>query len=318
LTAEQWAQRMREPLRDKSYQLTRLGPAVTEFLAWKRLDGAAERTLDQYERDLSRACVLYPDRTIETLTSADLVHVVASFPQRSQKRARAAFASMYRWAVLWEKVDRNPLDRVPRPIQPPGRYVEVFTGAEVAALTSLDLRDAALMAVLFDAGLRKAEARHLQQRHCLLEQRQLVVVGGKGGKDRVVPMTGRLAGLLADLALTDGLDPDDYVWYSLRGNQRNKTVLHAKAIGEGTFHRWWARCIEAAEVAYRKPHTTRHTFATHWLKQGGRMETLSRVMGHTSIATTVDLYGHLDLSDVARDLALVESRGINPLQGMEQ
>jgi hypothetical protein len=40
-------------------------------------------------------------------------------------------------------------------------------------------------------------------------------------------------------------------------------------------------------------------------------------MGHASIATTVYLYGHLDLSDVARDLALVESRGINPRQGME-
>jgi integrase/recombinase XerD len=274
LTAEQWAQRMREPLRDKSYQLTRLGPAVTEFLAWKRLDGAAERTLDQYERDLSRACVLYPDRTIETLTAEDLVHVISSFPQRSQKRARAAFASMYRWGLLWGKVERNPLDRVPRPIQPPGRYVEVFTDAEVSALASLELRDAALMAVLFDAGLRKAEARHLQQRHCLLEERQLIVIGGKGGKDRVIPMTERLAALLADLALTDGLDAD--AWYSLGGNQRRRTVLHAKAIGEGTFHRWWVRCIEAAGVAYRNPHTTRHTFATRWLRRGGRIETLSR------------------------------------------
>jgi hypothetical protein len=44
------------------------------------------------------------------------------------------------------------------------------------------------------------------------------------------------------------------------------------------------------------------------------MDTLSRAMGHASIATTVDLYGHLDLSDVARDLALVESFGINPDQ----
>jgi hypothetical protein len=44
------------------------------------------------------------------------------------------------------------------------------------------------------------------------------------------------------------------------------------------------------------------------------METLSKAMGHSSIATTVDLYDHLDLSDVARDLALVEAAGINPLR----
>ena len=44
------------------------------------------------------------------------------------------------------------------------------------------------------------------------------------------------------------------------------------------------------------------------------METLSKAMGHASIATTVDLYGHLDVADIARDLALVErGSGINPL-----
>jgi hypothetical protein len=43
------------------------------------------------------------------------------------------------------------------------------------------------------------------------------------------------------------------------------------------------------------------------------METLSKAMGHASIATTVDLYGHLDLSDVARDLARLEAVEISPL-----
>jgi integrase len=305
---------LREPLRDRSYQLTRLGAAVTDFLAWKRLEGAAERTLDQYERDLARACVLYPDRTLTTLTSEDILHVVTSFPTRSQKRARAALASMFRWAVLWGKVDRNPMDRIPTARQAPGRYVDVFTAAEVATLTSLpELRDRTLMAVLLDAGLRKGEARNLQAGRCLLEQRQLVIVRGKGGKDRVIPLTVRLAGCLADLFLTDGLDPDDHLWYARRSGGR---VRRQSPIGEGTFHRWWARTLDACEISYRNPHTTRHTFATRWLQQGGRMETLSRAMGHASIATTVDLYGHLDLADVARDLAVVEARtGINPEDG---
>src|SRR5215211_9244018 len=143
------------------------------------------------------------------------------------------------------KVDRNPMDRIPRAPQPPGRYIEVFTDAEIATLTSLGTRDGTLMAVLFDAGLWKAEARRLRAEHCLLERQQLVVVG-------------------------------------------------------------------------RNPHVARHTFATWWLQKGGRMETRSRAMGHASIATTVDQYGHLDLSDIARDVALVESAGINPLQSEER
>ena len=119
LTAAEWVQMMRQPLRDKAYQLTGLGPAVTEFLAWKRLDGAAERTLDQYQRDLARACILHPDRTLETITSEDILHVVTAFPLRSQKRARAALASMFKWAILWDRIERNPMDRIPRAPQPP-------------------------------------------------------------------------------------------------------------------------------------------------------------------------------------------------------
>jgi integrase/recombinase XerD len=286
LTRSQWAAIMRAPLRDKSYQLTGLGAAVTDFLAWKRLDVAAERTLDQYERDLSRACVLYPEKTLEALTSEDLLHVVSSFPPRSQKRARAALASMFRWAILWGRIEKNPMDRVPRAAQPPGRYVEVFTEAELAALTSLDdLRDRTLMTILIDAGLRKGEARNLRSERCLLETRQLVVVGGKGGKDRVIPMSERLTSVLADLFLTDGVEPDQFVWYGRGGNQHgHMSVSRSSAIGEGTFHRWWGRSLEDAGVRYRNPHTTRHTFATRLLRRGGRMETLSKAMGHASIA----------------------------------
>jgi integrase/recombinase XerD len=102
------------------------------------------------------------------------------------------------------------------------------------------------------------------------------------------------------------------------GNQFGyRNVTRDRPIGEGTFHRWWERSLETAGVRYRNPHVARHTFATRWLKAGAPILTLSKAMGHASIATTVDLYGHLDLSDVARDLALVEAYGINPERGEE-
>jgi integrase/recombinase XerD len=316
LTAAEWARMMRAPLRDHSYQLTGLGPAVNDFLAWKRLDGAAERTLDQYERDLARACVLFPERTLETLTAEDVLQVVTCFPAGSRKRVRAALASFFRWAVLWGHVERNPMDRIPRPKQPPGRYVDVFTDAEVAALLNLpDLCDRALMAVLFDVGLREAEARRLQAGR--LPPRRAPPCGCRrqGGKDRVVPMSEQLAAVLADLFLVEGMDADDFLWYATKGNQARSRarVMRRNPVGEGTFHRWWARCLGDGGIRYRNPHTARHTFATRWLRRGGGMGTLSKAMGHASIATTVDLYGHLDIDDVARDLALVEGTEIfNP------
>ena len=53
-------------------------------------------------------------------------------------------------------------------------------------------------------------------------------------------------------------------------------ISRVKPIGEGTFHRWWERCLDAAGVRYRNAHVARHTFATRWLRRGGRMETLRR------------------------------------------
>jgi len=59
-------------------------------------------------------------------------------------------------------------------------------------------------------------------------------------------------------------------------------------------------------VRYRNPHLTRHTFATNYLRNRGRLETLSLVLGHESIQTTFDLYGHLDNRDVAADMGLID------------
>ena len=102
--------------------------------------------------------------------------------------------------------------------------------------------------------------------------------------------------------MTDARPADRSLWVATTG----PNVRRLESRGDRT---------RSPVVRYRNPRRARHTFATRWLKRGGRMETLSEAMGHASIATTVDLYGHLDLADVARDLALIErGHGINPLQ----
>jgi integrase len=150
------------------------------------------------------------------------------------------------------------------------------------------LVDRALMALLIDAGLRKGEARALQVRRLKLDAREVVIVGGKGDEDRIVPMTARLGRLVEELLFLERLDPQDYLWYSRPGGGRPQ---RGRRIAETTFVRWWQDCLKEAGVRYRNPHTTRHSFATRWLRRGSRLETLSIVMGHASIRTTFDLYG---------------------------
>ena len=116
-------------------------------------------------------------------------------------------------------------------------------------------------------------------------------------------MTARLRQGVEELLLFERLEPQAHLWYTRPGGGK---VSRSRGLGAGSFDRWWRRSLAAAGVRYRNPHTTRHTFATRWLRRGGRLETLSRAMGHESIRTTFDLYGHLDTSDVAADMALME------------
>ena len=56
-----------------------------------------------------------------------------------------------------------------------------------------------------------------------------------------------------------------------------------------------------ADVAYKKPHTTRHTYATKYLRAGGRLERLSPILGHSSVAVTESYYAHPELTDLTED-----------------
>jgi integrase len=130
-----------------------------------------------------------------------------------------------------------------------------------------------------------------------------------GGKSRIVPATVVLTQKVNELAILDGLTARDHFWYSRPGG--GSVIAREKPIGEGSFDRWWRRCLDEAEIRYRNPHVARHTFATRWLKRGGRITTLSTALGHASRATTYDLYGHLDTRDLEADLELI-TQGITP------
>jgi integrase len=303
-------------VRDKRYRDTALAVDVVDWLAWLELGGAADRTLDQYEHDLSRLCLLFPDKGLHELTDSDLMHCIRQWSPKQRRVRAAAIQSFYKWAVRTRRTERNPTDTLPVIKAPPQKYIETFTEAEVEALYALPAVDAVPMKVLFESGIRKSEARALRLADIRPDPPpgRLVILGGKGGKDRVIPVTDGLARAVAELTLLEGLENADHLWYGVHANASGSRLLRHRVIAESTFHRWWGRCIETAGVRYRNPHTTRHTFATNWLRRGGRITTLSQVMGHESIRTTIDLYGHLDTRDAEADLAIVFGE-ISPEQG---
>jgi integrase len=293
--------------RDKRYQQTRLGRDVADFLAWLELGGAASRTLDQYERDLARGALMFPNHAVAEWTDAELLHVARSFKPAERRVRVAAWRSFFKWARQTKRVSVNPTETLPAIKRTPQRVIDTFSDEEIAQLEDLPVRDGVLMQLLFDVGLRKGEARRLRLMHVADDVR---ILRGKGGKDRVVPATARATMRVNELAILDGLSPPDHLWYTRPGG--GDQIAREKPIGDGSFDRWWRRCLETAGIRYRNPHVARHSFATRWLRRGGRITTLSTAMGHASLATTYDLYGHLDTRDLVADLALITGEENRP------
>jgi integrase len=297
-----------DPLKDVHALTCRAALDLANWLADLRLNDKADRTCSDYLYVGAELTMLI-DKELADYTPHDITHFLLSKPEKSRPKYRSALASLFGWAYLNEMIDRNPMDRVARPRRGKQPHIDVFTDAEVALLCSLPAPDGQLLTLMLNTGLRKGECRRLQRRHIALEQAQLVVYQGKGGKDRVVGLNELVARAVAELDILEGLNSDDYLWCSRPGG--GQSVNRSRPVAETTFHRWWQDpdkgVLARAGVSYRNPHVTRHTFATRLLRRGARIENVQLLMGHASIQTTVDLYGHLDLEDARADLALLEA-----------
>lgn len=301
-------------LRDSRHRDARAARECADWLSWLAIEGKAPRTLDDYERSVAVLLRTFPEKTVEEFTDGDLMYLLKGFPAKSRRYRRAHLNSFFAWAKLTRRIDQNPLELVPK-IKPAGqRVVEVFTDAELALLVNLPSPDGPLFALMKDTGLRKSECRRLIRSHINLDRAELVVYRGKGDKDRVIPLSGNACRAIADLDLFERLEPHDHLWYSRPGG--GTVIRRDREIGEGTFARWWADKLDEAGVAYiprtthtaglHNPHVMRHTFATRCLRVGIPLERVSLLMGHVSVRTTFDLYAHLDLADVRRDVALLD------------
>lgn len=301
------------PLKDTSYaEGTTLGPHVEEFFACKVEDGElSPSSVPNYRYPLAAMARALPDHQLTDVTLDELRALRRTFPSGSRYFITNVFRSFWSWMEQEERVIVNPASRLKAGRRNKEIRTLIFADAEIDVLERLpDLRDRALMALLFDSGIRMGEARALQLLHVNVAERYLTVVSGKGGKGRTIPL-GRSVAPLNDLYRLDGLDPTDFLWYGFKAGTgkrgSNREATRHKQIDTTRFYRWWRECLNTARIVYRNPHTTRHSFASRWLRDGGNVAILSRLMGHASIATTVDAYGHLMLEDMQAEVERLEA-----------
>ena len=277
---------------------------LDEFLS--SLTAVADSTVEAYGRDL-RSFTSWAGRlgldgpgAVDRTTLRRYLAYLATRGQARRTIARRASAlrRYFRWLQRSRLTDHDPSAglsapkgeaRLPRVLHPdelrhlvapgaggngPGAREGTAAGAATGAV---DLRDVALVELLYGSGLRIAEATALDVDEVDLG-RGRVVVWGKGGKQRTVPLSEpavhSLRRWLADgrSALATEHTPAGAVFLNMRG--RRLTPRDAR------------RIIDRRASAPTHPHALRHTFATHLLDGGADLRVVQELLGHSDVATT--------------------------------
>jgi len=278
---------------------------IEAFLEALRNRAVSEHTLTNYESDLRdfQSFLKLRKTNLELLDHVSIRDFLSHLYDRklektSVARKLACLRTFFKFLVHDGRLKSNPAELVSSPRLPKKlpSYLsekEAATVVETPHGTSLkDLRDRAILELLYASGLRVRELVGLNDENVDMPQ-QLVRVFGKGRKQRIVPF-GEFAGRALAEYLTErdrqGLNqPQDDghipVFVSLRGRR-----LDARDV---------QRLVEKTRMLLPSgrrltAHTLRHSFATHLLERGADLRAIQELLGHSSLATT-QKYTHVTL-----------------------
>ena len=279
--------------------------AFLDWLADERR--AAPRTVVAYGHDLARldsfltehggaepTLATYASLTVTSLRAFLAAEAGHGLDGRTRARRLAAIRSFWRFLArrhgitnVAPKLLRAPKRRatLPRPLS---RDHAAAAPAAIAALSpraDVRSRDVALFTLLYGCGLRIGEALALDRADGDAIEAGTLVVRGKGGRQRVVPVLGAVQVVIAThLASSPTATRDQPMFRGVRGARLSA------AIAERQMRRWrdGAGLGPAAT-----PHSLRHSFATHLLENGCDIRAIQELLGHASVATT-QVYAGVD------------------------
>jgi site-specific recombinase XerD len=259
--------------------------AADSFLASPALSEATRRA---YRGDIEEFCAWLEERrtkldAVDVRALADYVSWLGA--KRGQRlapatisRRLAAVRAFLRHALGPERVpDARLAPRRARRLPDAPAAAEVEQTLEALEGDGpLELRNRALVELVYSAGLRSAEAVGLDLGDVDFEQELVHVRRAKGGKERVIPLGEEaalwLARYLRDARPALAAGANDALFLSARGRRLDTSTLR--------------RVVP-------HPHRLRHAFATHLLDGGADLRTIQELLGHSSLSTT-QVYSHID------------------------
>ncbi len=262
--------------------------------------GLSKNTLSSYRLDLK-----YFDQWLteigQTMVTVDKSHIIAYLSRRleTKKSARSTarllscLRGFYRYLVRESIITVDPtLDidspKLGRPLPKSLSEEDVETLLEAPDTDDpLELRDRAMLELLYASGLRVTELISLQLGQISMSQ-GVVRVMGKGSKERLVP-TGEVAlhwlqrYIQSGRPLLLGAKLSEVVFPSKRGNMMTRQTF---------WHRVKLYATRAGINKPLSPHTLRHAFATHLINHGADLRVVQLLLGHSDLSTT-QIYTHV-------------------------
>lgn len=289
---------------------------LEEFRDWLGIErGLSPRTQDAYARDLDKLIDFVQARSIASVQDVgprELREFVYHLKDRglqatSIRRCISAVRTYFAFLVGDELVDVDPSETIELP-RTWRRLPDVLSRAEIEQILNapdandrLYWRDKAMLEFTYASGVRVSELISVTTRDLSLDE-GFAAVYGKGAKERLVPV-GKAALRALDVYLRE-LRPQ-----LARTGHRNAIFLNARGLPLSRMGVWkiLRKHVRAAGIRKRvKPHTLRHSFATHLLEGGADLAAVQEMLGHADISTT-QIYTHVD-----REYLRVEYRKFHP------
>jgi integrase len=159
--------------------------------------------------------------------------------------------------------------------------------------TDIAVRDRAVLLLLARLGLRAGEAAALEMDHLRWSQGEILVVAGKSGRDRVLPLPEEVGTALVSHLKHRQRSDDRHVFLTAMPPYRPLAARTVSALA-GRY-----LCLARLPNGHRGAHVLRHTVATQMVQRGASFKQVADVLGHASLQTTT-IYAKLDLKSLAR------------------
>lgn len=290
--------------------LTSVGDIIRDFSAYLRLErGFSENTVEAYARDAQRLAEYLAPEGIgpAEVEEAHLHEFLCTLRDmgisaRSQSRVIAGVRAWFRFMRLEGYIAADPTALLESPAL--GQHLpDVLTVEEIDRMIEAlpadkaeTPRNHAIIETLYGSGVRVSELVEMRLSRVSLDD-ELVIVEGKGSKQRMVPLSPEAVRLIrAYLPQRERLnvraDSRDILFLNRRGAKLTRNMVF-----------YIVRDLAAlAGIAKTvSPHTLRHSFATHLLEGGANLRAIQEMLGHESVKTT-EIYVHLDSTRLRDEL----------------